>query len=145
MPCNLAVSITKAAVTEDHLRALLTADVTSDVVLRFLEQQYPHLSPRLISASGSRMVFWLDSGDITLTITNGQTTVDATRAQQRQANAILAQVSQLLARLADQRFQRQVQTALSARFGARLTSAQVIDVDNEGECQQAAVFTLTLS
>lgn len=144
MPCNLAVSITKAAVTEDHLRAFLTAETITDVVLRFLTQQYARLSPQLMSASGRRLTFLLDGGDITITIVDGKVTTNATRYRLPQANGIVESVSLLLARLADMLFQRQVQQALTARFDARLVSTQTLDVENEGERQQAAVFTLEL-
>lgn len=144
MPCNLAVSITKAAVTEDHLRALLTADTITDVVLRFLTQQYACLSPQLLSASGRRLTFLLDGGDITITIVDGKVTTNATRYRLPQANDIVEAVSLLLAHLADMLFQRQVQQALTGRFDAHLVSAQTLDVENEGERQQAAVFTLEL-
>lgn len=144
MPSNLAVSITKAAVTEDHLRALLTADVMADIVLRFLTQQYARLSPRILRASGHRLVVLMDGGDITLTIIEGKVTINAAILRPSQANDILEAVSLLLARLADVLFQRQVQQALSTRFEARLVGAQALEVENEGERQQAAVFTLDL-
>jgi hypothetical protein len=144
MPCNLAVSITKAAVTEDHLRALLTADTVSDVVLRFLTQQYARRSPRLLSASGRRSVFLMDEGDTLITITDGKVTINAATLRPAQTDDILEAVSLLLARLADMLFQRQVQQALSARFDTRLIGTQTLEVENEGERQQAAVFTLDL-
>jgi hypothetical protein len=144
MPCNLAVSITKAAVTEDHLRALLTADTVSDVVLRFLAQQYARRSPRLLSASGRRSVFLMDEGDTLITITDGKVTINAVALRPSQADDILEAVSLLLTRLTDMLFQRQVQQALSARFDTCLIGAQTLEVENEGERQQAAVFTLDL-
>ena len=69
MPCDLAVSIAKAALSRERLRALLTADAIKDVVLTYLVRQYAAISPTLLSAQGNVVRYRL--GRLTLTIGDG--------------------------------------------------------------------------
>jgi hypothetical protein len=138
MPCNLAVSIAKAAVADERLRALLTAENVQTAVLSFLQRQYARSSPQVVSAQGGSMVFAV--GDCTISIEDGVVAVDGPRRLAARTQQLSEEVSQLLTQAADLLFQQQIQQAL-----AGLTDqVEVVEVDNGGVRQPAAVFTLTL-
>jgi hypothetical protein len=136
MPCDLAVSIAKAALSRERLRALLTADAIKDVVLTYLVRQYAALSPTLLSAQGNVVRYRL--GRLTLTIADGEVSLDGTRARATDADQLATNVSELLTQLAGRLFQKQVQDALSGVT----TRARMAEV--QGRSQQAAVFTINL-
>jgi hypothetical protein len=136
MPCNLAVSIAKAAVPNDRLRALLAAEATRDVVLTYLQRQYAALSPSLLDVSESRVRYRL--GTLTLTIADGAVRLDGRRTGAVDADQLTTSVSELLTQLAGRLFQKQVQEALAAIT----TRARMAEV--QGGKQQAAVFTVNI-
>jgi hypothetical protein len=136
MPCNLAFSIAKAAVPNERLRALLTADALKEVVLTYLQRQYAGLNPTLLQAAGSRVSYRL--GTLTLTITDGAVTLAGRRTGAVDADQLASNVSELLTQLAGRLFQRQVQDALAAVT----RSARMAEV--QGSRQQAAVFTINI-
>ena len=136
MPCNLAVSIAKAALPKERLRALLTADAIKDVVLAYLVRQYAVLSPSVLSAQGNVVRYRL--GKLTLSIADGEVSLAGTRTSATDADQLATNVSELLTQLAGRLFQRQVQDAL----GGVTTRARMAEV--QGSKQQAAVFTINL-
>lgn len=136
MPCNLAFSIAKAAVPNERLRALLTADAVKDVVLTYLQRQYAGRSPTLLEASGGVARYRL--GTLTLTITDGAVTVAGRRTGAVDADQLATNVSELLTQLAGRLFQKQVQEALAGVT----TRARMADV--QGRNQRAAVFTINI-
>lgn len=136
MPCNVAFSIAKAAVPNERLRALLTADAIKDVVLAYLQRQYAGLSPTLLGASESCARYRL--GTLTLTITDGAVKLAGRRTSAVDADQLATNVSELLTQLAGRLFQKQVQDALAGIT----TRARMADV--QGVRQQAAVFTINI-
>lgn len=136
MPCNIAFSIAKAAVSEEKLRALLTAAAIKDIVLKYLKRQYTSLSPTLIDASGNAVRYRL--GTLTLSIVDGVVRVDGPRARATSAEQLVASVSRLLSQLAGRLFQAKVQEAL--RDVTLLAQTDTV----RGTRQKAAVFTIRL-
>lgn len=138
MPCNLAVSIAKAAVREDRLRALLTPAVLKSVVPAYLRQQFSASSLALVFEQDDTVCYRL--GTTIITIEKGEVRVDESEGNRALAEKVLAGVSHLLAAAADRLFQQQVQQALQKIT----TQARVVDVNYEGKTQQAAVFSIKL-
>ena len=138
MSCNLAVSIARAAITEERLRALLIPDAIHAVLLTYLTQQYAAFSPTLLPAFGNALRYRV--GSMVLTILDGQVTVDAPDGDRAQAELLATKVSELLAAAANRLFQQQVQQALKGV----ITQAQAVNVTFEGRSQQAAVFHINL-
>jgi len=139
MPCNLAVSIAKAALSDERLRALLTPQAIQQVVLAYLKQQYAALSPVLVSAQDGSLHYQL--GTMDLTIEDGEVTVDTSTINRDRAEQLATQVSALLAACADRLFQQQVQQALTnVTF-----QSQAVSVSFEGKTQQAAVFHINVN
>src|ERR1700730_14624233 len=73
MTCDLAVSIAKAAVTEEHLRTLLTPEIVKQVTLTYLQQQYARYNPEMLYTSDLTVGFCVGTCD--LEIAQGQVTV----------------------------------------------------------------------
>lgn len=136
MPCNLAFSIAKAAVSNERLRGLLTADAIKDVVLTYLQRQYAGLSPALVEAKDRYARYRI--GTLTLTIADGAVSLAGRRTTAVDADQLATNVSELLAQLAGRLFQKQVQAALAGVT----TRARMADV--QGVKQQAAVFTINI-
>ncbi|NNJ13616.1 hypothetical protein EKD04_025145 [Chloroflexales bacterium ZM16-3] len=140
MPCNLAVSITKAAVSEERLRALLTPEAVRPVIEAYLRQ------PGVVGA-GERVHVQRQGdglavrvGSLTLTIRDGQVQTRASRGyNDTRAQELTDALSALLALAADALFAQQVRAAL-ATFGP--VAAQQVTVDNGGVTQAATVLTL---
>ena len=138
MPCNLAVSIAKAAITEERLRVLLLPDVIRTILPTYLMKQYAALSPTRLPAFGDALRYRV--GSMLLTILDGQVTVDAPERDRVQAEQLATQVAALLAAAANRLFQQQVQQALKGVT----TQAQAVNVMVEGRSQQAAVFHINM-
>lgn len=138
MPCNLAVSIAKAAIAEERLRALLTPEAIGDVVLKYLKQHYAASSPSLLPARVTALRYRV--GTMVLTIQDGQVTVAGSQGQ-RAAEQLATNITGLLGATADRLFQQQVQQALRPFT----TQAQASTVSFEGRQQQAAVFHINLN
>ena len=152
MTCNLAVSITKASITNQHLQALLTQDIVNQIVTVYLAQHY--LSYQIELLPGKRSVFLLKDRNprgtsFTVTIgTNRQVTVRAdawdysTRGDQQKATDLTNQIAELLSRAADSLFARQVQIALSGLGGYQ--TVDTLAVDDAGVTQQATMLSIRL-
>jgi hypothetical protein len=142
MPCNLAVSITKAAVTEDRLLALLTPAVVQPIIVAYLRQPGVLTAGERVTVTtpGARVVVTV--GALTFHIDGGRVSTVATEgATDARGRELVDALSALLALAADARFAQQVRTALAA-FGR--VSQQSVTVDNGGVTQAATVLTLTL-
>jgi len=143
MPCNLAVSITKAAVSQEHLRKLLSDNpsLVAQVVLNYLVQHQTvgHLHPSIAGQTSFAVTFSL--GNWFLTIRDGQVSIDAVRpGERREADALCQEVSEVLALLADELFLQQVQQLL----GDTITGIQQVEVESSGQRMAATVFTVNL-
>jgi hypothetical protein len=136
MPCNLAVSIAKAGVTQPQLLALLTPEVVQNVALAYLQQQYAKLTPFLVSASGNDVI--LRVGTVTISLENGKVEVNDWNGDRAFAEKLATEMEQLVLQLADQLFDQKIQSAL----GSLVQAVQSVSVNNDGAVQQATVFTL---
>jgi hypothetical protein len=73
-------------------------------------------------------------------IQNGNVRVEEDNGNTAKANALASEVAQVLSQLADGLFQQKLQKVL----GEAVTQTQIVNVDNNGVTQQAAVFTLEI-
>ena len=143
MPCNLAVTITKATVLPEHLQSLLTPAVVKTLVPAFLQQHPEYNSAGHISAwnQGDTVVFSV--GDFTITVSKDtQVTVNTIRLRREAANKLAEQITTLLSIGADRMFVNQVQQVLTAKFGA--VYSQTATVDNQGTQERVSVFMLEI-
>lgn len=142
MPCNLAVSITKAAVTEERLLVLLTPAAIQPVIEAYLAQ--PGVlragDTARVTRQGERLTVAV--AGLTITIEGGRVRANATAGRTDvRARALVDGLSNLLSLAADALFAQQVKGALS-RFG-KVGQQQVV-VEEAGVTQAATVLTLKL-
>lgn len=152
MPCNLAVSITKAAIPNEQLLGLLTPAVVEQVVRAFLGDRltdlvgqdygYQHGTSRKVQLQSVNYWGQLGAEGISFRIHDGQIDVQAPRGGELRAQEVSDELTQLLARTADQLFAIQVGTAL-AELGGDLETQQV-SIDNAGQRQTVTQFTLSI-
>jgi hypothetical protein len=155
MPCNLAVTITKAAITSEQLRSLLTPDIVTQMLTTYFQSQGYELRADSFHDEQAGTYFSITrqygrvqcrvSGffGIDIFVEHGQVTVNGTHlSQQGQVDDLLTQVSTLLVQAADLLFARQVQTALQS-LGQPMTT-ETVTVNNQGTTQSATVFTLRI-
>jgi hypothetical protein len=140
MPCYLAVSIAKCAVSEERLLALLTPDVVQQAVHAYAQQQYADAYAG-IQMEGEAVYCLLKGA--TITIADGHVQVNTTSANRDLAETLATNFSELVTRLAESLFQQQVQQVLQT-MTPQPVQAQVVEVNNAGKRQQAALFTLNL-
>ena len=123
MPCNLAVSITKAAVLPEHLQKLLTAPVIKVLVESFIKthevfKAYPNASVRVVKDNLVELV--LDWGHRITIYRNfqgvWQVNGDFQRYERRLGEQITDLLSTLLTKGADRMYARQIKNALQT-FG----------------------------
>lgn len=157
MPCNLAMTITKAAVSEDRLRALLTADVVTTLLTSYLQEKHIALIPDSFRATHPGPYASLQAREdgsvqcriggyygMDIFVQAGQVTVTGTTTtQQPDVDQMLQEVTHLLAQATDALFARQVQMALTA-LGVPMTTEQV-QVEQAGQVSPAIVFTVRVS
>ncbi|HZU03372.1 MAG TPA: hypothetical protein VFA10_27140 [Ktedonobacteraceae bacterium] len=141
MPCSLAVSITKAAVSNEQLLQLLTPEVVYEAVKNFLRRHETY--QRMLVGEwqgGPHIMFYV--GRCVVTIVNGEVTVTGgTKREAEFAQKLMTDVTTLLSRLADYLFAQQVQNALAA-LGP--VESQAVNVDDQGVTRQATVLTLKI-
>ncbi len=144
MPCNLAVTITKAAVMPEHLQALLTPEIIEQIVTTYLSShnEYKTCQPLRSRIIGETVRFYLGSLAYRITITGSQVALNFPPNEQYRAETLGTQLTQLLTRGADRLFASQVQQSLTAKF--RNVQAQTATVDNQGTPQKVTVFTLEM-
>lgn len=137
MPCNLAVSITKAAVTNESLLRLLTPELIEPVLRAYLEQHYTPCSLRR-GSHGGKALFASVAG-CRIAIENGNVRVTDDDGDTNLVTRLSEEFSHLLATLADRAFAQ----AVAAALGEIVTGVQEVTV--AGADQQplhAAVFTV---
>jgi hypothetical protein len=138
MPCNLAVSITKAAVTEAHLRAILTPEVILPLIEAYLRLPgVLHAERVTLQRQGDAIVVTV--GRVTMTIREGRVETQATRGYDVRAQELTDGISTLVAGIADELFAQQVRAAL-APLGT--VAAQQVTVDNDGFSQVVTMLML---
>src|SRR6266566_1253219 len=143
-PCNLAVTIQKAAVLPSHLLALLTPEAVEKVVTAYLSShaEYKHYQPLRSRISGESVIFHLGSLSYRVTITGGSVALNFPRYNQDNAATLSEELTQLLSQ-ADVLFAQQVKSTLTKKFGrVKQTTATVKDAAEEP--QKVTVFTLDI-
>ena len=140
MPCNLAISITKAAVSNEQLLKLLTPELISQAVKSFLSRHetYQHQRYDDWQYRNSLIIY---VGECTVTFTDGEVKVEGPEWSTALVNALSADMTTLLSRLADYLFAQQVQQAL-ASLGQ--VASQTVNVDDQGVTRQATVLSFNL-
>ncbi len=161
MPCNKAVSIVKAALTDEASAKLLTEDVLVTVVGSYLSQQgYTDWDSGNATTRTStfRVVRATDNGGVSVTIqsdglnatfhiTAGGRQVSTSLPSYRPATEIFAaealvgELTQLLDATADMLFAQQVHQALSA---LGYVQAEAVTVEDEGQYVAATKLTINL-
>ncbi len=144
-PCNLAVTIQKAAVLPSHLLALLTPEAVEKVVTAYLSShaEYKNYQPLRSRISGESVIFHLGSLSYRVTITGGCVALNFPRYNQDKAATLSEELTQLLAQAADVLFAQQVKSTLTKKFGrVKQTTATVKDAAEEP--QKVTVFTLDI-
>lgn len=141
MVCNLAVAITKAAIEDSRLRALIDThiDQVQQLMVSFLARRHPHLSVQTSSRDPRVIV----AGPHTIRIVDGRVTVSGSRESRYLADTLAEQTKAFLQLLADQLFAQEVGRVLKAC--ATVTGVQTSEVNNNGTLQQATVFALRLT
>jgi glutathione synthase/RimK-type ligase-like ATP-grasp enzyme len=140
MPCYLAVSIAKCAVSEERLLSLLTPDVVQQAVLAYAQEQY---AAAAIGIQVLDKTVYCSIGRYRVAIENGQVRVNASTGNQAFAQTLATNFTELVRRLAESLFQKQVQHVLQS-LSTRPVQAQVVQVNNAGRQEQATLFTLHL-
>lgn len=153
MPCNLAVSITHAAVTNDYLASLLTPEIVAQIMRAYLMECGLHEDVQSMHKRASNQVFAIEQlpdGSVRCRIggyygidlligSGGVVTVTTTYANQREeAEQWQQQIAALLSQAADQLFA----AAIQQQLGSLISSTQLVAVENDGMPQQATVFTI---
>jgi hypothetical protein len=140
MVCNLAVAITKAAVTDERLQALVDSqhDQVMLALARFLERRHPHLSV----SPPAHLTGTIRVNACSVSLVRGQVKVAGQRGSEDLMDVLSRQATEFLAAASDRLFAQAVGRAL-ARC-ATITGMQTSTVDNQGTAQQATVYTLRL-
>ena len=141
MVCNLAVAITRAAIADERLRALvdLHIDQVQQMMVGFLVRRHPELSVQASSRDPRVLVV----GPHTIRIIDGRVTVSGSRESGYLAETLAEQAKEFLQVLADQLFIQEVGRVLKAYTS--VTNVQTSNVDNQGVLQRATVYTLRLA
>jgi len=142
MACNLAVSITKAAVTDEKMRALLAPEKVQPVVEAYLRQPGVLKQGESFEASRNGDTITIRVAGLWIYISNGRVRTSATAGYNDvRGRELVDALSNLLALTADALFAQQVKVAL-APLGK--VKQQQVTVDNAGVTQAAMVFTLNI-
>lgn len=134
MSCYLAVSITKAAVTEEELVKLLSKNHKDamQVLLAYFKNQYPDL---FVELRGDRLYV----GNSVLCLSNGQVTETNNEGE----SPYIAEATELVAMIANKLFTDEIERVL--RLQANDVQALGKQVNNAGEVVDAMQFSLTLA
>jgi hypothetical protein len=145
MPCNLAVSITKAAVQDQKLKALLTPDIVKTLIETYianregLKQPQPNAS---ISKRSGTVSLYIQELNCFLTVRNGRVIMDSVeRWHEAEANQLAEDIAQLLQQAALKLFDLKI-TATLKKLGT--VSSKSVDVNTQGQKTQATMFTLDM-
>lgn len=139
MPCNLAVTIAKAAVTNEQLLGLLTPDL----VVQAVNAACADLRIRInASRSGDTVYGYAElswSDQISVAVNRGRVEVQA--SDTRRATEISDAISGVLTQLADALFSQQIAGALASIAGKQPVIAEV-NVDESGTVMPAFLFSV---
>ena len=142
MACNLAVSITKAAVTDEKMRALLAPEKVQPVVESYLRQPGVLKQGESFEASRNGDTITIRVAGLWIYISNGRVRTSATAGYNDvRGRELVDALSNLLALTADALFAQQVKAALTPLGKVK---QQQVTVDNAGITQAAMVFTLNI-
>lgn len=169
MPCNAAITITKAAVSADRLAGLLTPEVTSTLLTAHLEglgleqrtaasfsdhamsQDYARPLPFFAVRQNQAGAYPRQGATtariggyygVDIIVEAGKVRVNCTNpAQQQYAEQIAEQISTLMGAAADMLFAQQVEATM-ARMGA--VERQEVMVEDQGQQRTATVLTVRL-
>lgn len=143
MPCNLAISITKAAVTDAARVALLTSEVVQPVLTQWLAGQVPRLSVSAVRVVRGGVEVQVMEGNISLSVSieRGKIRIDTERVGRAAADRLQTQLTELLGFIAD-RVTAQRIAALLGQFGD--VTAQSVMVEDAGTVVAAQVLTLNV-
>ncbi len=113
MPCNLAVTITKAVVAPEHLLKLLTPQVVEALVDGFVHQHpmFVQYASVRVTASRGVVTIWLGYNK-QITIIDGQVSARFPRGNAAKGEELAQLISTLLAKGADRLFAQQVKKSL---------------------------------
>jgi len=142
MVCNAAVSITRAALSDDRLKALIDEhlDEVTEIMRKYLHSRHPMLSLGSPSAGQFRV------GDgLTLKIEGGSVTISGQRNAQttQYIEDLSSETSTFLTLVADQLFTRHVENRL--KVVAKITGKIVSDVTNRESVQRATVYEISIN
>ena len=140
MPCNLAVAITKAVLTNERLIALLDehCDQVQQLLVSYLRRQHPDV-PVFAGRPDTGLVF-LDTASLLLK--EGKVTVTDVRGERPLARQVSEEASAFLSLVADQLFTQDVERVL--KRVARLMGKQISDVEDAGAVKRATVYALEI-
>ncbi len=146
MPCNLAVTITKAAVNAEQLQALLSLDVINQTVMAYLKvaeayQKDAELYMRsFLYRTTNSMLIYL--GNYTITIKQGGlVTVEGLRGEEAENERLRDTIATFLAQVADKLFAAKVQQSLVKLGRVKSKDATVRD---EGTTVNVTMFSLEI-
>ncbi|MGH2505869.1 MAG: hypothetical protein ACRDHZ_00380, partial [Ktedonobacteraceae bacterium] len=136
MPCNLAVSITKATTAPEHLQKLLTSEVVKAVVESFVKTHeifkgYQYQNVRLYERMGMVEIYLGFGHRLELRQVNGVWTASGRfpRGEEAKLENMTSLLSVLLSKGADRLYARQVKAALQQFGQVNESQAKV----NDGE------------
>ncbi|GHO51405.1 hypothetical protein [Ktedonospora formicarum] len=144
MTCNLAVAITKAALIDERLKALLDQhlDQVTLLLARYLQRRHPQLAIDSNQARigkltlGEGLVVELAQGTVSITGVSTSRTAQYMEDLSQEASTFLTLV-------ADQLFTQEVEGVL--RQVGRLTAKQTSDVEDAGGAQRATIYSLQIA
>lgn len=141
MVCNLAVAITKAAIEDERLRALVEShiDQVQRLMVGFLARRHPQLSVEADSRDSHVLIV----GPHRVRIEDGRVTVRGPRTSEYLAQTLNEQATAFLQLVTDQLFTQEVGRTLKAC--ATITNIQNSDVDNNGALQRATVYSIRIA
>ncbi|PWU23895.1 hypothetical protein C5B42_01375 [Candidatus Cerribacteria bacterium 'Amazon FNV 2010 28 9'] len=141
MTCNLAVSIMKAALSDERLKALIDEhiDQVTAIMRGYLHQKHPLLE--LGEANAGQ--FSVGDG-LTLKIAQGQVTLSGQRTSRtaQYMGHLSEETSTFLPLIADQLFLREVESRL--KVAATITGKKTSDVTNNQTVQRATVYSIEI-
>lgn len=143
MTCNAAVAITRAAIKDEHLRALIDEhiDEVTEIMRKYLHHRHPQLALGPVYQGEGQ--FNVGAG-LTLRIVGGTVTISGQRNSQtaQYMGDLSEETSTFLPLIADQFFTQEVEKRL--KVVAKITGKQVSDVMNAGTAQRATVYSIEI-
>jgi hypothetical protein len=142
MACNLAVSIMKAALSDERLKRLIDEhlDQVTGIVSKYLHRRHPLLDIASGLGTGQLIV----GEGLKLTIAQGQVELSGVRTSRtaQYMEDLSQETSAFLKLVADQLFTQEVERTL--KNGATILGKQTKDVENAGTVQRATVYSIQI-